>query len=119
MRIRRVLMTALLLACLMPASWTFAGQARSTPGIPGTFPPPEPEHPHLQVDQPPTVVHGDRRVTVNAAHAKQDADELAKLAQSIPSDMDKVAKGQLPQDLAARLKRIEKLSKELRRDIGQ
>jgi hypothetical protein len=49
---------------------------------------------------------------------KQQADELAKLAQSIPPDVDKVTKGQLPQDLAARLKQIEKLSKQLRREVA-
>ncbi len=95
-----------------------AGQNHSIPSIPSTFPPPEPDHPHLQVDQPPTVVQGDRRLVVKAAEVKQQADELAKLAQSIPPDVDKLTKGQLPQDLAARLKQIEKLSKQLRREVA-
>jgi hypothetical protein len=108
---------------LMPATCVLVlallgGQSRSTPGIPSTFPPQEPDHPHLQVDQPPTVVQGDRRVVIKAAEVKQQADELAKLAQSIPPDVDKVTKGQLPQDLAARLKQIEKLSKQLRREVA-
>ena len=108
---------------LLPAACALAlillgGQSRSTPGIPSTFPPQEPDHPHLQVDQPPTVVHGDRPVVIKAAEVKQQADELAKLAQSIPSDVDKLTKGQLPQDLAARLKQIEKLSKQLRREVA-
>ena len=101
---------------LLMVSLVFTGQKLP---IPQTFPPPEPERPHLQIDQPPTVVHGDRRATVSAAQAKQEADELSKLAQSIPAEVDKVWKGQLPSDLAARLKKIEKLSKQLRREIGQ
>jgi hypothetical protein len=106
--------TGILLAAL-----AFAGQSKSSPTIPQTFPPPEPDRPHLQIDQPPTVVHGENHAPLNTAQAKQDADELAKLAQSIPAEVDKVSKGQLPGDLGARLKRIEKLSKQVRRDIGE
>ena len=101
---------------LLLASLTLAGQKLP---YPQTFPPPEPDRPHLQIDQPPTVVRGDRRLAVSAAQAKLDAQELAKLAQSIPADVDKVGKGQLPRDLSGRLKQIEKLSKQLRREIGQ
>ena len=109
---------------LMPATCVLilallSGQNHSSmPTIPSTFPPPQPDHPQLQVDQPPTVVQGDRRVVVKAAEVKQQADELAKLAQSIPPDVDKLTKGQLPQNLAARLKQIEKLSKQLRREVA-
>ena len=113
MRIRGFPAASILLAQLV-----FAGQNKSMPTIPATFPPQEPDHPHLQLDQPPTVVHGDRRVVIKAAQVKQEADELSKLAQSIPPDVDKVAKGQLPQDLLTRLKQIEKLSKQLRREVA-
>lgn len=109
---------SLLAANLLLASVSLAGQNHSMPTIPATFPPQEPDHPHLQLDQPPTVVHGDRRAPIKAAQVKQEADELSKLAQSIPPDVDKVAKGQLPQDLLARLKQIEKLSKQLRREVA-
>ena len=94
------------------------GQNKSLPTIPQSFPPPEPDRPHLQIDQPPTVVHGGRRVRIDPAKTQQEASELAKLAQSIPADIDKVSKGQLPHDLGARLKRIEKLSKQLRRELA-
>jgi hypothetical protein len=50
---------------------------------------------------------------------QHDADELAYLAQSIPSDVDKTTKGLIPKDLAVRLKRIEELSKALRTRIGR
>ncbi|MGA2100696.1 MAG: hypothetical protein ABSG34_06300 [Candidatus Sulfotelmatobacter sp.] len=48
---------------------------------------------------------------------KQDADELAFLAQSIPPDVSKTTKGILPQDLSPKLKKIEKLAKQLRAQI--
>lgn len=108
-------------ASLLPATFILTmvmlgGQ--SSPTIPAPAPGPEPNYPRLQIDQPPTVVHGDRRVVINPVQLKQEADELAKLAQSIPPDVDKVSKGQLPQDLATRLKQIEKLSKQLRREVA-
>jgi len=114
-----LLLACFLLACSLPTLCTFAGQSKSSPGIPQTFPPPDPDRPHLQIDQPPTVTHGDHRVSVSPAQTRQEADQLAKLAQSIPPDVEKVSKGQLPSDLGARLKQIEKLAKQLRRDIGQ
>jgi len=90
------------------------------PVIPGTFPPPETPRPSLpSIDGPPTVVRGEHRAVLNAAKVKQEADQLAKLVQTIPADVDKVTKGQIAQDLPARLKQIEKLSKDLRREISQ
>lgn len=111
--------TAVVLGCILLASTFALGQGKSNLPFPQTFPPPEPDRPHLQLDQPPTAVQGDRKVFVSPAQTRQEADELVKLAQSIPADVDKVSKGQLPRDLAARLKQIEKLSKQLRRDIAQ
>jgi len=52
------------------------------------------------------------------AKLKREADELTKLAASIPPDVDRVSKGVIATDLAARLKRIEKLSRQLRREIS-
>jgi hypothetical protein len=52
------------------------------------------------------------------ARLEREADELAKLAQLIPPDVAQVKTGQLPQDLSERLKRIEKLSKQLRRELS-
>jgi hypothetical protein len=49
---------------------------------------------------------------------QQDANELARLAESIPPDMDRVGRGILPKDLTERLKRIEKLSKRLRNELA-
>ena len=48
---------------------------------------------------------------------KRDAEELASLAQSIPKDINQATKGILPGDLAPKLKKIEKLAKELRSQL--
>jgi len=58
-----------------------------------------------------------QRPGVNLAKIKQNADELAALAQSVPSEVDQTAKGMLPKDLSDKLKRIEKLAKQLRSQI--
>jgi hypothetical protein len=86
---------------------------------PRTFPPPEPDYPRLQIDQPPAVVHGNHRRKYDPVKIKKQADQLSKLAQSIPPDVDKVSHGQLPKELLIRLKQIEKLSKQLRRELAQ
>lgn len=47
------------------------------------------------------------------------ADELARLAQSIPVDIQRANKGLLSKDLAQKLKQIEKLSKRLRTELNR
>ena len=89
------------------------------PTIPPPAPHTEPQRAPLPVDEPPAVVRGQRQQQLNSEKVKQQADELAKLAQSIPTDINKVTAGQLPKDLIARLKQIEKLSKELRNQISR
>jgi len=102
------------------ALFLVAGQQ---PHLGPTIPPPaphtEPARDPLPIDQPPVVVRGQRQQQLNSEKVKQQADELAKLAQSIPPDVNKLAGGQLPKDLIARLKQIEKLSKELRNQISR
>jgi hypothetical protein len=56
---------------------------------------------------------------IDIAQARRQADELAKLASTIPADLHDVQVGLLPKDLKSNLKRIEKLSKELRRELGE
>jgi len=90
--------------------------------LPVPFPPiaprgPDVEH-RLPTDQPQQVSPRVARPRVEPGQLNNQARELAKLAESIPSDVDKVGKGLLPKDLNARLKRIEKLSKQLRREIS-
>jgi hypothetical protein len=57
--------------------------------------------------------------SADAARLKQVAEELANLAQSVPPDVDQTTKGILPKDLEQKLKRIEKLAKQLRSGISQ
>jgi len=51
------------------------------------------------------------------AQLKREAQELAKRAEAVSAQIDQIAKGKLPKDLNAQLKQIEKLSKQLRREI--
>ena len=94
------------------------GQNQGSPTIQGTIPPMEPARPALPIDEPPVVVRGERRAPLDPLQVKKQAAELSRLAQSIPPDIDKVSKGELPKELMARLKRIEKLSKQLRRELA-
>jgi hypothetical protein len=105
--------------CLMTV-FLYGGQNR-TPLVPQTFPPPGQTSPNptFPGDQPPTVVHGSHRQAFQAKQAEKQAQEMARLAQSVPPEINKVAQGQLPKDLLSRLKRIEKLSKQLRREMGR
>ena len=50
---------------------------------------------------------------------QRNADELASLARTIPPDIELTAKGLLAKDLASRLKKIEKLAKQLRSEISR
>ena len=94
-------------------------QQGGSPTLPGTFPPAQPARPHLpDVDSPPTVTRKAPQLKINAAKVNEQASQLAKLAESIPPDVEKATKGQLPQDLVTRLKQIEKLAKDLRHGIA-
>lgn len=49
---------------------------------------------------------------------QKEADDLARAAQSIPSDVESVRKGMLPKDVIQKLRQIEKLSKHLRSELN-
>lgn len=72
-----------------------------------------------QAEKQPSVPpqYEPRPKPADPAALKREADELTKLAASIPDDIDRAAKGVVPMDLNARLKRIEKLSKHLRHEL--
>ena len=63
----------------------------------------------------PPPVHQPQKV--NLTKVRENAKELANLAQSVPTDVEQTTKGILPKDLNAKLKRIEKLAKQLRSQI--
>ena len=78
------------------------------------------EH-HLPGDEPPQPgQEGKRpRPKIDTAQVKRDADQLASLAGEIPSSVEQANKGAVSKDLNDQLKRIEKLSKQLRRELFQ
>lgn len=61
-------------------------------------------------------LNGSRRIDV--IQLQREADDLAKTAQSIPSDVESVRKGMLPKDVLQKLRQIEKLSKRLRSELN-
>jgi len=67
-------------------------------------------------EKPPQVTA--KPQPADPAQLQRDAKELASLAKLIPSEVEQLKAGQLPKDLEAQLKRIEKLSKQLRREIS-
>jgi hypothetical protein len=67
-------------------------------------------------DVPPQVTA--KRRPADPAQLQRDAKELARLAQLILPEVEQVENGRLPKDLDGQLKRIEKLSKQLRREIS-
>jgi hypothetical protein len=91
---------------------------------PQQFPPlttnPSP-HPTVErrmpIDQPEVVTPRGGQRRPDPAKLTTDAKQLAKLADEIPSLVEQANKGVLSKDLRERLKRIEKLSKQLRRDL--
>jgi len=58
------------------------------------------------------------RQKVDPAEVKAEADQLARLAQLIPSQITQIEHGMLPKDLDQNLKQIEKLTKHLRRELN-
>lgn len=63
---------------------------------------------------PPTTAHQKR---IDAVKLQSEADDLARIAQTIPADVSSIRRGQLPKDFLEKLKEIEKLSKHLRAEI--
>ena len=70
-------------------------------------------------DEPPQPGQQRNRPKIDTAQVKRDADQLAKLAGEIPSSVEQANKGVVSKDLNDQLKRIEKLSKQLRRELFQ
>jgi hypothetical protein len=52
------------------------------------------------------------------AELQKEADDLARTAQTIPTDVASVRKGVMPKDVIQKLKEIEKLSKNLRTKLN-
>jgi len=54
---------------------------------------------------------------LNVEQVKQEADELKKLADNVPAQIEMVTKNKYPKDLSDNLKRIESLAKHLRSEV--
>jgi hypothetical protein len=50
--------------------------------------------------------------------AQREAEDLARMAQTVPADVTKIREGMLPKDAIEKLKQIEKLSKRLRSELN-
>ena len=59
----------------------------------------------------------DMRARAANLQLQKDAKELAELCATVPSDMDGVKQGVLPQEVLEKLKRVEKLSKRVREQL--
>jgi hypothetical protein len=76
--------------------------------------PPEPMNPQSRQTEPhQTATH-----PIDAKRVQQEADDLARMAQTIPADVSSVRRGMLPKDVIEKLKQIEKLSKRLRTELN-
>lgn len=69
----------------------------------------------MRADTPPEL--DTRAVRLEAMH--RDADELSALSVSVQSDLQQLQHGLLPKDLDQKLRKMEKLSKRLRGEVGQ
>jgi hypothetical protein len=94
-----------LLACL--------GSSVSQVGVRESAGKQEVEKHQLQLD-PPAPPQAQK---LDPAKLREEADELAKLAESVPADIGQITQGKLPKDAIDRLKRIEKLSNQLRGEL--
>lgn len=75
--------------------------------------PPEPLDPKTTDKAPATL---SRHIDLD--QLQREADDLARTAQTIPSDVASVRKGTLPKDVIEKLKQIEKLSRRLRTELN-
>jgi len=100
----------ILLVCVLPA----CAQMKDVyiPGIPPQPAPMDPDHGKT----PPADPRLQHRVDL--VKLQQEADDLARTAQTIPTDMAGIRQGTLPKDMIDKLKRIEKLSKRLRSELN-
>jgi prefoldin subunit 5 len=58
-----------------------------------------------------------RNHQINLDQVNAETQELRRLVDGLPPQIDQVEKGQLPNDLAENLKKIEKLAKHIRGEI--
>ena len=95
------------LVLFLPGTLCMCQNPRSTP----------PSIRHAQELQAQLQVLDSTPAAANPDALRQEADQLATLAASVPPDIKNVNKGLLSKDLLQKLKQIEKLSKHLRSEL--
>ncbi len=88
----------------------------AVPQIPSGHRFPTPPEGQNHEDTDPSQTLPARRI--DFTQVQKEADDLARAADSIPSDVASVRHGTLPKDMLAKLKEIEKLSKHLRSELN-
>ncbi len=101
-------------AILIALIVTSLSQGQSHPRPPGLQQAEQAETRAEQTIPPPTAA---RQKPIDAVKLQSEADDLARIAQTIPADVSSIQQGQFPKDFLEKLKRIEKLSKHLRAEI--
>ena len=103
-------LSTILLVCVL--STTAQMKDVYVPGIPPPPAPMDPDHDKTAPDDPKL------RHRVDPAKVQRDADDLARAAQTIPSDIASIRRGTLPKDTIQKLNEIEKLSRRLRSELN-
>ncbi|HLZ40060.1 MAG TPA: hypothetical protein VKQ11_03820 [Candidatus Sulfotelmatobacter sp.] len=107
---KSALLPVVLLACALST-----GAQMKDVYIPGVPPPPAPmdrDQAKTTPDEPKLQRH------LDPVKLQREADDLARAAQTIPSDVANIRQGTLPKDTIQKLKEIEKLSKRLRSELN-
>lgn len=67
--------------------------------------------------EPPDVQATPRKKPIDLVAVRKEAHELADMAGKVPGQVDSLSKNTMPKDLVLQLKQIEKLAKNLRKQI--
>ncbi len=103
------------LASILPFVLLAASSASAQTPIPPGIRQADQAEAQTQKNIPPPAT---RHAHLDLARLSQDADDLARIAQTIPPDVAGIQKGLLPKDMIEKLKQIEKLSKQLRKQLS-
>jgi hypothetical protein len=110
----------MLRSCLVGLTLVLLGsQPQQFPPLTTNPSPHPPEERRMPIDEPEVITPGGRHKHIDKAQLMRDANELAKLADEVPALVAQTNKGLLPKDLNKRLKRIGKLSKQLRQELAE
>jgi hypothetical protein len=113
---RRTMIKPALLAIVLLGCVVSTGAQMKDVYIPGVPPPPAPMDP----DSGKTSRNDPRlQRRIDPVKLQRDADDLARAAQTIPSDIANIRAGTLPKDTIQKLKEIEKLSRRLRSELNR